>query len=1014
LRFPCDFCAAYDIIQSNRYQNVSRMAYLTLSWLGSFAVTLGGKPVTNFRSDKVRALLAYLAIEADRPHRREALAGLFWPNLGESAARDNLRLTLLRLRQVLSDPAAASQPYLLVAPKTLQFNQKSDSDLDVRAFTDRLAACQHHTHRQIEACPSCATRLEQATSLYRGDLLAGFFLDSQPFEEWLLVRREALRAQALQALHTLALYHDRQQNYAEVERCARQQLALESWREEAHCQLMRALALSGQRSAALAQYEACRTILAEELGAEPCDEARLLYAQILSDTPLTVDDRASALPSNLPTHLPSFYGRSEELSQIAACLEKAGCRLLSIVGPGGIGKTRLALQAAAAQRHSFPAGIYWLPIETIISLEQMIAALGEVVGLTFNRDQDTQAQLLRFLRDKELLLVLDNFERLAADEAVLRFVRRLLASASAVRLLVTSRQRLNLHAETLLFLDGLVYPDCPPAGGSIEPYAAMQLFEDRARQVHPGFVLTVDTCEPVARICRLVAGAPLGIELAAGWVSLFSPQEIARQIEASLDFLSTTLNDVPERQRSLRVAFEYSWGLLGPDEQQAFCRLAVFRGHFDRRAAEQVADAPTNVLADLAAHSLIHACPGDRLEIHPVLRQYIEEKLCTSRQDEPQLRQQHAAYYLDFIRQRGPRLRSAGQLEAIAEARLESSNLRAAWEWAVDHLQSDALADALEGFFLFHYMSSRFWEGERAFASLSEKLAGREDDGVAGEKTLLGRALACQGWFCFQLGNPALAGAFLQRSVAILREADAPLSLAFSLNYLGALSLHTGDYPEAHRLCEDGLHICRSQGDTYGAAIALNILGQTANLQHDYDAARLLCQESLTLAQELGNRWSMAFSLDYLGQIAIAQANYPAARRFFQHSLVIRREMGDRRGVGLCLLSLGDTAQAQGNSEAAGEHYFQAEEAFKAIGHLAGVYTALIQQAAIARQSGNIENARVCYTQALQAALDMQDVAKTQTAQISLETLGEEPNCGKSQRAMGENGGTEGGRNFVR
>jgi tetratricopeptide (TPR) repeat protein len=490
-----------------------------------------------------------------------------------------------------------------------------------------------------------------------------------------------------------------------------------------------------------------------------------------------------------------------------------------------------------------------------------------------------------------------------------------------------------------------------------------------ARQVAPGFTLSPANQAMVARICHLVSGMPLGIELAAGWMLLFSPEEIVRQAERSLDFLSTTLHDIPQRQR-VRAAFGSS-GLLSPAEQRAFCLLAVFRGHFDLQAAGQVAGLSSDLLAGLAAKSLVRPSPHPR----PLSRRERVATKCVAwgwgsawrctrccantcwkswSRPTPGAADPGARRLLPGIGGVQGGL-NGEQWQALDALRADLPNLRAAWDWAIAHRAWALLEAGLEGLFLFYYVSSWFLEGEQAFAGLVRALRGDVGQTVSlpntgGSETLLGRALAGWGWFTFQVGNPALARKSLQESVALLRADAAQRALPFSLNYLGALALQTGDPETARRLCQESLELCRSLDDRYGAAVALNILGSTAFLQQDYPAARQACQASLALAQELGNLWSAAFSLHYLGQVAAAQADHAAARRFFEHSLTIRQTAGDQRGVGLCLVSLGEAAQSSGDPAAAVQLFTQASQVFQAVGHQAGAYTALARLARLARR----------------------------------------------------------------
>src|SRR5688572_23438397 len=361
------------------------MSRLALSLLGSLQITLAGESITAFRSDKERALLAFLVLEADRPHRREALIGLLWPEQPESLALNNLRKALHRLRQTLHDPPIQTSateetaqnsdaaPFLLITPKTIQFNPHSDYTLDVAAFTALLAGCQQHAHRHLETCIACSQRLLQAAELYRGDVLHGFFLtDCVTFDEWILVKREWLRRQALDAFYTLAELYARRADYALAQRYALRQLAFEPWRESAHRQLMWALALRGERSEALAQYEACRRTLAEELGVEPEAETRRLYQRIRSGAISETRALSSALsaqePSppankrathNLLTYTTPLIGREAEIEWLTEHLLDPAYRLITVIGEGGIGKTRLACAAAERVRGDFFQGV-WL------------------------------------------------------------------------------------------------------------------------------------------------------------------------------------------------------------------------------------------------------------------------------------------------------------------------------------------------------------------------------------------------------------------------------------------------------------------------------------------------------------------------------------------------------------------------------------------------------------------------------------------------------------------------------
>jgi DNA-binding SARP family transcriptional activator len=428
---------------------------LSLSLFGPFQAALDDQPAT-FATDRARALLAYLAVEADRPHRREALAALLWPDRPETAARRNLSQTLARLRRAIDDHHAAP-PFLLITAKTIQFNADSANG---GAGTG------------VDRCPACIDRLEQAADLYRGEFMHGLFLpDGQLFEEWALFKREQLHRRALDVLRMLTAIYEAEGTYDRARHYAQRQLSLEPWREEAHRQLMRALALGGQRGAALAQYETCCRLLAEELGAEPHADTTALYQRIQRGELRPANGRIP-LPSllarreapqhNLPPQTTPFVGREAELAELVRWLADPEVRLVTILGPGGMGKTRLSIEAARAQRDAFPHGVVFVPLAAVDpaplagSESPLVAPLAKTLGLTSHGNDTVRDQLLAYLQDREMLLVLDGFEHLVETADV---VSELLSQAPRLKVLATSRQRLNLQEEWLLSLAGMRVPE---------------------------------------------------------------------------------------------------------------------------------------------------------------------------------------------------------------------------------------------------------------------------------------------------------------------------------------------------------------------------------------------------------------------------------------------------------------------------------------------------------------------------------------------------------------------------
>jgi len=680
------------------------MAHLSMSLLGPLEVTLDGEPVTSFESDKVRALLAYLSVEADRPHRREALATLLWSEWPDRAARTNLRRALSDLRKAIGDrtPSGdhrAEPPFLRITRDSIQFNPLSDSWLDVAAFRS-LAESERLVGAGVE-------ELEQAAALYRGAFLEDFSLkDSPPFSDWVHLTQERLHRRALAALQRLSEQYERRGQLERASEIVRCQVELDPWQEGAHRQLMRLLALLGQRPAALAHYELLRGTLVEQLGIEPAEETRALYERIRRGVVLPSPSRAP--PNNLPAPVTPLIGRQNELLEIRERLRDPSCRLLTLVGPGGIGKSRLALQVAHKLIQAFPDGVWFVPLVSLGSTELLASAIMSALGTSLAGAIDPQAQLLNHLREKHLLLILDNFEHLVEGATL---VTQILRTDAHVKMLVTSRERLNLQGEWLLPLRGLAFPDEQEAiGATEEGYEAIQLFMQRARQVRPD--LTLARADPwwVSRICQLVDGMPLAIELAAPWVRAMSCEDIAREIEGNLGFLTTTLRDVLPRHRSMEAVFQHSWRLLSTEKQSVLRRLSVFRGGFRRQAAEVVAGASLPILSALVDSSWLRLSTSGRYDMHELIRQYSAERLSAAtleseraekgHEDADDMRGLHSRYFGIFLQEREGRLRGRGGVEALREIVEEVDNVRAAWQWAVQQEDTETIDRCVESFCL--------------------------------------------------------------------------------------------------------------------------------------------------------------------------------------------------------------------------------------------------------------------------------------------------------------------------
>jgi predicted ATPase/DNA-binding SARP family transcriptional activator len=956
------------------------MARLEIALLGAFQVSKDGKLVTRFETAPARALLIYLVSHPEMPFRREVLADLLWQDQPHSEALHALRQTLTRLRRAI-ESRESNPPFLQITRQSIQFNPDSDYWLDTDTFTNLVDTMHEHPHRRLEACGTCIQRLTQAADLYRGDLLSGFYLDSLPFQEWLTMEREHFHRQAMETLYHVADCHNQRGEYRQAQHYARRQLKLEPWREEAHRQLMLALSLSGQRSAALAQYEACRRILSEELGVEPDAETTTLDEQIRGGDLHT----SEVPPHNLPAQRTRFVGREAELDQIAEQLNAPDYRLLTLVGSGGVGKTRLALAAARQAVSHFADGTWFVPLidvskEPVEGLHDRLAtAIASAMGITFSGQDDPKTEMLKNIRARESLLILDNFEHLTSG---VDLVLEILQQCPKVVILVTSRTRLNARAERLIQIAGLSVPHQDDAA-DVGSYDSVQLFVDRATQ--PLTTSTQDLAQ-IVQLCQLVEGVPLAIELASALMEYLTLPEVIANLRRDLGFLSTTLQDVPERHRRLRAVFESSWQLLSKPEQTTLAQLSVFRRDFERAAILTVTDTQLAQLVGLTHKSLLQHSGPDRYTLHALVRQFAAEKLATF----PALagvRDRHSNYYLAVVGERTTALRGDEPQQAVAEIQAEIANVRQAWQWAVSQVDASqdpvpyivALGQYAQGLAPFYTQVSLFREGEQAFRTA----AGRARTVVQDDETrsperwatglhALSRLLAAQGHLLVCLGDHSTALAVFQEADAAFERAgvtgpDIDLAeRAMLLSNLGASYNRGGDYALAVQHLETSLALARQVNDTRAEITALSNLAQAASEQGAYDTAKQHLDEVLSLARACDDRPHIALALSTLGTIAWRWGDIEQADTCLRESLAIYRELGDQHRIPRILNALGILAILRERYDQAEGYWEEGLALAQELGDSMATADALTNLGYINHHHvGNLEKAKQYYTESL-------------------------------------------------
>jgi predicted ATPase/DNA-binding SARP family transcriptional activator len=902
----------------NPRPHTAMSARLSLSLFGPLEVRLDGRPVSGFEYNKVRGLLAYLAMAGRQPQPRAHLCELLWPNAPERAARQSLSQALTRLRHALRDSASA-QPLILATTETIQLNPAAGLEVDAARFTDLLQAAESHAgqHRAWKLCTPCNRLLAEAAELYAGDFLAQFYLaDSAPFEEWALLLRERFRQRMLSVLERLAQHAEWRGAWEAAAEHTSRMVALEPWLEGNQRALLRRLAHAGQPAAALAHYEYLRRMLAESLAIEP-DTATSALARAIQAGRLKPP--AGPPPARLPQPPTRLVGRQSELQAIIERLHSAETRALTLTGTPGIGKTRLALEAAGELRYDFEHGVYFVELAPLAEPGLVGAALAQALELTAAPGHTPERAVTAWLKDRHVLLVLDNFEHLLDAAA---WVAGLLAACPGLKVLATSRAPLRIRAEQQMALRPLRADE------------AAQLFIERAAQARLAGG-TYDPDEAIAEICARLDGLPLAIELIAGRAHAFSPRELLQQLDQRLAALTSGPRDLPERHRTLRSAIAWSYDRLGPEEQRLFAHLGVFAGGCTAAGAAAVAAPGAGgeellpVLEQLVEHSLVqaHEAAGQtRYSLLETLREFALEQLEASGAAQA-ARQRQAAWAQALAEAAYQQLLGPDQARVSAELAAELDNLRAALRWAEEQCQVEASLRIATGLF-------RFWW----------------------QRGLLREGLA---WF-----EPALAG----RSVAPLEVQSRALRAA------GILALGLNDFERARAWMEDAIRTGREAGDAYAVAAATTNLGLVFQEQGEWEQASQRLAKALALNRALpGQPHAVKFPLVVLAGLLLRMGRPEEAGQLYAEALRHNRELGDAEGTANSLYGLAVAAGARGDFDQARSLGEESLELYASLNHQAGQGMARHHLGNILRDAGQAAEAAAHYAESLRICLARED-----------------------------------------
>jgi predicted ATPase/DNA-binding SARP family transcriptional activator len=1046
--------------------------------LGGLRAVEGGRVITRFPTQKAAALLAYLALThsvgggarrgaRSRGHprslSREALIELLWPEHDPEAARNNLRVALHALRRQFELPDSPTDCLLLSDRSTISLNPAAFST-DVTEFEAAVEAA----GEVADPGPRVA-HLRRAAELYQGELLPGFH------EPWVFTERQQLAEVYLESLHQLTAALEQAGDLEQALEYAHRAVSADPLQEEAHYDLMRLYAAAGQPSATLRQYLELERILREELGEAPSPATRALAEELRQDARTVVVTRSMppvdapppppAAPEStlsppppptpvaeplapppapptprLPAQFTRFFGREEGIAWLTETLPVPETRLVTLTGPGGSGKTRLAVAVAGRLQAEFNGAIWFVPLADLAEARLLPDAIVIALGLPRQGLVDPLEQVVESLQvgaasderarsgngsPGSALLVLDNFEQLVEEGAPL--VRHLLERVPNLTCLVTSRQRLELAGE----LEYIVLPLPTPgvgrrvSGVGLEPsvpdtrhpipdtlmqYPGVALFVDRARAARPGFQLTAENAGAVAALCDRLEGLPLAIELAAARADVLTPQQMLARLERRFELLVSHQRDLSARHRSLRAAIEWSYQLLAPALRQFFARLSIFRGGWTLEAAEAVCGEPQGLeyLEQLRECSLVVAeeSGGEmRYRLLESLREFAAEQLEREERagrasDEPahdgraqertdaagELARRHAEFFLQLAEQ--AIAASSGAERDLWLERLERDhdNLRGALEWSQtaggDRELGLALGAALGWFWQSHgYLT----EGRERLAAL---LAGYEADGTFDRmdaKTRV-RVLAYAGRLTCLQGDHETARPFHEESLSLARSLDDPALIADSLCDLAVVQR---DPPVKRSLYEEGLAIYRELGDARSVAGVLVSLGMTASW-HDLVGARALHQEGLAVFRQLGDKTGIAWTLAHLGNLTYYQGDYAAFRAHAEESLPLFRFAGDRMGIACSFNQLGTMALVEGRAEEAAGLHEQSLQIAQELGSQSDIAGTLTCLGDVAVVQGDRRTAAARYEQALGIARAHDDWERTIWALLGLGRVAEQ------------------------
>jgi len=889
---------------------------LILQFLGLPQIHLDNQPIVTDRR-KAIALLAYVTVNdlgnPPQKYSRAILSALLWPDYEQAKAFSNLRRTILEIRQSIGEN------WLITSRETVQLNMNAEIDLDITRFHDLLS----QAHRQLDI-PLRISLLADTVRLYRNHFLTGFSLKNAPdFNEWAFAETEELRRQLADALTLLV------DSYCELKQAeyaiphARRLIALDPLNESAHRQLMEIYVQVDQPNAALKQYLNYEKLLRKELNLDPQPETRALYKKLRKSesryvsSEKIVDEPKRVIPKhNLPAHLTSFIGREKEREEICNLLARN--RLVTVIGVGGIGKSRLALDASENLLTTYPHGVWLVSLDSLINPTLLPQRVASIFGIIEMSEHSITEKLITFLHDKVMVLIIDNCEHLR--EACAQLIYTLLNNCPELKILATSREVIGVEGEKVYNTPALSVTETTSIGlpKKLPQNEAAQLFYERAQLSQTNFSLTTKNAASVAQICRRLDGIPLAIELAAARLDVLQVDEILKQLNDCFHLLVGNDLTVIPRHQTMRASMDWSWGLLPASEKGFLRQLSVFAGGWTLESAQAICQGDIlNLTGALVKKSLIVVIQESgretRYRFHEIVRQYAQEKLILEGEEE-NARDLHLKYFLELSEQAESGLRGLLQMEWIAHLNDERDNMRAALAWA-DKANNVEAGLYLSGTLDFFWFNSDLQEGFRWLTT------------------------------------------FLMKSESYHYPRARAKALCVQAQIFNVLE----QFSEGRSAAEECLALYRLCADPQGEIDGLLTLGGIpSNIPQDQKAK--LNQEALALAQVLHNKWKQAIAYWHLGW---DHHDFQAAFGYWEKAIALFRQLGDKRFLATCLSAFGYFQLMEGNIDSAQKYLDESEALFHQL-NINPTRTSLLEaRSQIALMRGDYEQARAYLQESL-------------------------------------------------